>query len=508
MTEAESKVVQKSFVIRFFQVLIICGIAMKLYGLNDPWKRHDHYNFGGIVTTAYAECLKSTPLEISKGVPHSCQRGFDDKSLHFYRAHPPSILFAMWGWTSLLGSAEWAYRLFIFFFSTLNIGLVFLIARRARPDSSVFPWIAAAFQACFLGNIYFGTHLDFIGEFTVFFILATALAALDGRLNLACLLGLFAGFSAWPGYIVFGPLWLYTLMIGRGRKRVFLTAIAGFVCALLTMMWLQGTSDIVEFLRFKLLSPGYIAQRERGWSEPFRFILNFFTSQARLLSPLFAAMAFFELSFGEGKRYFIPREWRNLTPFHHAVLLAGGTGLCYALIGHEYLMVHVYLYLLMTPGMALLTAHFCERVIHVGSLKEALESQGPRSLAIMSGLILLCAAVYPYGIFQTSLVHDVINSVSFISASLAAIYFLRKTSPNPKVIYALIALSAAANASQVANYRNEPDTERSFCQQAREEYARTGKPVETTEEESDAKDLLYCVGIPVIYKSQTAKPNL
>jgi len=485
---------------RFFQILIVFGIAMKLYGLNDPWKRHDHYNFGGIITTAYAECLKSTPLEVSKGIPHFCQKGFEDKTLAFYRAHPPSILFALWVWTSVFGSAEWAYRLFIFFFSTLNIGLVFLIARRARPSSAVFPWAAAAFQACFLGNIYFGTHLDFIGEFTVFFVLATALAALGSRINLACVLGLLAGLSAWPGYIVFAPLWLYTLMIGRGRKRVFVTAVFGFACALASMMWLHQTPDIFEFLRFKLLTPSYIRKEEKGWSEPFRFVLNFFASQARLLSPLFTALALFELFSGEGRKFFRRKEWAGLTPFHHAVLLAGGTGLCYALIGHEYFMVHVYLYLLLTPGMALLAARFCERVLEEGSLKVSVESQGGRARAVMTVLLLVCAAVYPYGIFQTSLFHDVINSVAFISASLTAIYLAWKPVPSPKPFLALIALSAAANASQVANYRNEPDTERSFCQKAREEYARTGKPVETSEEKSDAKDLLYCVGVPVIYK--------
>jgi hypothetical protein len=488
--------------IRFFQVLVVCGIAMKLYGINDPWKRNDHYNFGGIVTTAYAECLKSTPLEVSKGVPHFCAKGANEKYLHFYRAHPPTVLFAMWGWTNLLGSGEWAYRLFVALFSTLNIAVMYFLARAARPGSLVFAWAAAAFQAVFLGNIYFATHLDFIGEFTVFFVLSAALAALHRRMSLACGLGLCAGFSAWPGYIVFAPLWFYSFLIGKGRKRVMLAALFGFTCALLTMMWLHQTTDIVEFLRAKLLDPGYIQKREKGWSEPLRFAHNFFTSQARLLSPLFAACALFELVWGDGREFllsiFRPRNWIRLTPFHHAVLLAGGTGLVYALIGHEYMMVHVYLYLLFTPALALLCARFFERSLMANSILGA--TLGNKKA--MAVLCIFLAAVYPYGIFQSNLVHDILNSTAFVLTSLTMIYFLRKPVVGSAPILILIALNSLANASQVANYRNERDTERSFCNKARTEYAHTGKPVVTSEEESNAKTYLYCVGIPVQYQSK------
>lgn len=480
--------------IRFFQILIICGIGMKFYGLTDPWKRHDHYNFGGVFTTAYAECLKSTPLEVSKGIPHICHRGTDD-TITYYRAHPPTILFAFWGWTSLFGAAEWSYRLFVLLFSVLNIGLVYFIARRARPESPIFPWAAAGFQSVFLGNMYFGTHLDFIGEFTVFFVLATALSALHQRLTLASILGLGAGLSAWPGYIVFGPLWLYTLLIKKGRKRVFLTAIAGLGFALASMMWLHQTTDIVDFLRLKLLRPGYIRMNEKGWSEPVRFVLNFFGSMARLLSPLFAALALFELARGEGRAFFQRRRWPSLSPFHHAILLSGGTGFIYALVGHEYFMVHVYLYLLLTPAMALLCASFCERVLESGGLAAAVADDRK----VLTVLALFLAAVYPYGIFKTNSIHDALTSSALILASLGAIYGVWRRVQGAQLLLALVALSSLGNASQVVNYRNEPDTERSFCDKARAEYARTGKPVETTEEESDAKSLIYCVGIPIKY---------
>lgn len=488
----------KKVFIRLFQFLIVFGIALKLYGVNDPWKRHDHYNYGGIFTTTYAECLKSTPLAQSKGVPHICRDGLETNLLHLYKAHPPSVLFGLWGWTNLFGSSEAAYRLFIFFFSTLNIGLLFFIARRARPESEIFPWAAAAFQACFLGNMYFGTHLDFIGEFTVFFLLATALAALHQHLTLACFFGLLSGLSSWPGYIVFGPLWLYSWSIGRGRKRVFLCAVFGFACALATMMWLHQTLDILDFLRMKLTNPGYIQKREKDWLEPLRFLKTFVTSQARLLSPLFASLAFFELFAGSAKDFLKVRglkDWQNLTPFHHAVLLSGGTGLIYALIGHEYVMVHVYLYLLFTPGLALLAARFCERAINgedFGKLNQ-FESR------LLAGLSIAFIAFYPYGIFKTKDIHDAINSLALAGSAGALLSIIAQARRRATALLSLVTIAAVANGSQVMNYRNEPDTERSFCEKARAEYRQTGKPVETEEVESDAKRYIYCVGIPIHY---------
>lgn len=506
--------------------LIIFGILMKLYGLNAPWKRHDHYNFGGIVTSAYAECLKSTPLNISKGVPHFlCWTN----APVYYRAHPPSILFALWGWTSLFGSEEWSYRLFIAFFSTLNIGLIFLIGREVRRG--VFPWMAAAFQAIFLGNMYFATHLDFIGEFTVFFVLLMALTALKRRMTLAGGLALLAGISAWPGYIAFGPLWLYALLIRRGRKRIFFMAVAGFGCALVTMMWLHQTSDIFEFLHKKLLDPGYIRAREKGWSEPFRFILNFLTSQSRLLSPLFAALAFWELAFGSGRATFSSwkSRWSNLEPFHHALLLSGGTGLFYALIGHEYFMVHVYLYLLFTPALALLCARFTERVFttngitaQAGDGKNNVEPGGGKnkvepgtanstplitkiSMRQLAALSILFTAVYPFGIFKTNAIHDALTSLALAGAALALGHFAWRGRISAVHFLVMVGATATANASQLMNYRNEPDTERSFCEKARAEFARTGQPVETHEERSNAKDLMYCKGIPIRYLDSTGK---
>lgn len=476
------------------RLLIVFGIAMKFYGLNDPWKRNDHYNFGGIRTTIYAECLKETPLAISKGIPHShCWTS----TPQYYNSHPSTVLFAMWGWTNIFGSSEAAYRSFVLLFSVLNIFLLFQIARLARPDSDVFPWLAAALQSIFLGGMYFGTHPDFIGEFTISFILFSSWLALKGFLTLAGLTTFLAGVSAWPGYIGFAPLWLYTLLVGRARKRIFAMAVCGFVFAALTMIWLkQQDTDTFAFFKMKLFYPGHVAKHEKVWYEPLLFAMNVVTSWARLLSPVLASIAAFELIRGDGRAFFT--QWRNrwsqLNSFHHAVLLAGGTGVFYSLSGHEYFRVHVYLYLFMTPGLALLIARFIERwALHQPVLMSSQERK------VMTIALLLFASFYPYGIYQSSLLHDVVNSILLIGSTLFLIWITWTTNRRLAPITGLLVVCAVSNASQTINYRNERDTERSFCEKARQEYEQTGLPIKTTEERSEAKDLLYCRGIPIEY---------
>ncbi len=271
----------------------------------------------------------------------------------------------------------------------------------------------------------------------------------------------------------------------------------GLVLVLSIMMWLHQRADIVDFLKTKLLDPGYVTKEEKGWFEPLLFLKNIVTSWARLLSPLLATLAAAELIRGEGK-FFVTdwrSRWKNLTPFHHAVLLAGGTGVIYAILGHEYFMVHVFLYQFMTPGLALLAARFIEKW-----------AQGEATIAtkkeriIITIMAVLFAALYPYGIYQSSFVHDVFNSIFFIGSTLALIWLIWRPKRSAPALLGLVALCAFANASQTINYRNEPDTERSFCEKARAEYERTGQVVHTTEKRSDAKDF-YCRGVPIEYEA-------
>jgi hypothetical protein len=477
--------------------LIVLGILAKFYDIAAPWKTNDHYNFGGVAMTIYGECLKTTPLGISKGIPHSCWMS----PIGFYRAHESTLLFGLWGWTSIFGSAEWAYRLFFLTFSTFNIFLIFQISRLTKR-SPIFPWLAAMFQATFLGGIYFATHPDFIGEVTVTFILLTAWLAMRRKMTAAALMAIAAGITSWPGYIVFAPLWLYSFLIGQGRKRVFLLGGLGVLLALATMMWLQQTSNIIDFLHLKLVDPGYVKTGTK-WSEPFHFLRNFVSSQARLLGPIFCVFAFFELIREDGRDFVTgwSVRWRNLTPFHHAVLLCGGTGFFYALLAHQYFIVHVFLYLLLTPGLALLAARFIERML-IRIQDVGMRPGFSRGDQIAINLIgILFASLYPYGIFKTNVIQDATTSVVMVLSVLAFLWLSWRGSISRNVIASLLVLGFACNASEMIGYRNEPDTERSFCRDARAEYQRTGQPIHTKEPITTAKEYVYCRGIPIVYET-------
>jgi hypothetical protein len=455
--------------------------------------------------TAYTECLKTTPLSVSHGVPNSLC--WTEKP-NYYSAHPSTLLFGLWGWTNIFGSAEWAYRLFFLTFSTLNIFLVFRIARLVRPEGD-FAWLAAALQSVFLGGLYFGTHPDFIGEVTVFFCLITAWLALKRRMTAASFAALAAGISSWPGYLTFGALWAYAWLIGKGRKRVFVFGVFAFACALATMMWLHQTLDIVAFLKMKLFNPGYVKPDNKGWLEPLHYARNIVTSLSRLLGPVLLSFGLVTLFFGEGRALFtgFRSRFRDLTAFHHALILSGGTGALYVLIGHEYVMVHVFLYLFLLPAFALLGASFVEKSI-VANSSGSNSAPGPLMALTttqkrwLTSLVVLVTALYPYGIFKTNAIHDAATSVVLAGSALAFIFYVwRPERLTANVLGTLLVAGFVGNLSQMMNYRNEADTERSFCEKARAQYLSTQKPVETNEEHSDAKELVYCKDVPVIYKA-------
>lgn len=479
-------------------VLIFAGILGRFYDITAPWKIHDHYNYGGAVTTAYAECMKKTPLSVSKGIPHlDC----DKSELTYYRNHPPTILFAYWGWTSIFGSAEWSYRSMILLFSVLNIFLIGLCARAARPESELLPYTAAASQAIFLGGLYFGTHPDFIGEFTVTFTLLSALFALRNQWTLACLIAIVAGITSWPGYIMFGALFASALVRKEQRLKVFVFGAIGFAIAILSIAWLRQTFDIASFLQAKVVKQDYVKQDQAGWLMPLFFVMNFIASMSRLLSPLLFAFGLFELVRRSGRpvlefNHAILKRKTIVDPFAHAVWLTGGTGFLYALIGHEYVMVHVFLYLLLTPAFALLLGSFIERALH----SQFESTRSDKKFFVVAAFII--AAIYPYGIFKTNAIHDAITSVILIFSAIAAMVWIWKGSLTSRRTAALFAIAFIGNFSQMTNYRNEPDTERNFCEKARAEYEATGQPVKTYESPSNTKELLYCRGIPIEYQNK------
>ncbi len=265
----------------FFLVLIVIGALMRFWGLNDAWKRNDHYNFGGVWTTAYTECWRATPFAVDRGV---VAIGCKSAEPAYYRSHPPTGPWALSHFTSWIASPqasygfpEWSYRLFTLIFSILNILGVFLIARAAKLDS-MSALIAAALQSTALGNMYFGTHLDFISEFTLSFcLLATWLALLahkSWQWGLVSLAGVIAGLTAWPGTLVFAPLTI--LAWWRSRRHTWIPLLGGAISVMIAVLWMgwlqrphsealpaslfefitSSADRVMRFLEWKLLNPG------------------------------------------------------------------------------------------------------------------------------------------------------------------------------------------------------------------------------------------------------------
>lgn len=471
-------------------ILILFGALARFYGLNFHWGTKDHVNYGGAYMTAATRCMKTTPLSVSKAIPHI---GCENSNPSYYRNHPPTILLGLWAWTDLLGDHESSYRSFTLIFSLLNILMIFLIGLAVWPHDSR-PFIAAAFWSLFLGPIYFGTHIDFITETTVFFVLASAFCALVDHFLLAGVLTLIAGLTAWPGYLMLGPLYIVAFI----RRRHFLS-LAFMTClcvaaALATMAYLNQTWDLIDFLKARLVSPQYIKTEQRDSLLPLRFVKNFLQSMARLLSPLFCLFAFYELFQGEASLFFRRRSRLPLTKYHEALILTGGTGLIYAVIGYQYVMVHIFLYLFLIPAMALMCGQYFYSVL---TSEYAVPT---KTMAFAIALPFL--ALYPYGIFKGSPILDGFNSGLFILLTL--LFLGLKKYLQPRYLLLIVAANGFTNFLQVVNYRSDDDHEYAFCEKARDEYARTHAPVKTTERYTMTKDLVYCHGIPIEYMSPEA----
>ena len=330
-------------------LILLLGLAFRSYGINQHWRTKDHYNFGGPWMQGLVFCLKHTPFSVSKGIPHfRCKAEFDlrnsparhslppelvqnldslvpatQSELIFYRNHPPLNYYGLWGITSLLGDEEWVYRTFTLIFSLLNMFLVYRIGRQIWADPKQAE-TAALFQAIFLETIYFGTHVDVLTEFTVTFILSSTLTALRGRMNLAVLLALIAGFSDWVGFLMLIPLYVYA----RITKSPTRPTVVGFILAgtsgYVTAAWLLQTPNLLPFVYERIINPPYFNDLRFGWKYvPILYTKTFISSHSRMLSPLFCLFAFYELIWGSARK--ICSLWKsNLEPYHHAVLLTGG----------------------------------------------------------------------------------------------------------------------------------------------------------------------------------------
>jgi len=468
----------------WFLLILIFGAMARSYHINDHWKKNDHYNFAGAATGIALNCMMTTPLSESRGVYLSfC----DTDEPYYYPNHPPTFLFGMWGLVKVFGHHEWVERLHTLIYSVANIILVFLIANLIWPTGLAALW-AAFFQAFFHGPIYFGTHTDPISEFTLTFMLLSTYAVLKGKWKLSVVWALISGLTAWVGFLHFAPLSIYSWVKKQGRTTMLVGLILGFLLGLSMMMYLHNRLDIFHFLYEKLTHPGYVRPTSSydKYLFPILFVWDFFQSHNRLLGPLFVALAYYELFWGQARGVFTPKKLKQST-YLQALLLTGGGGLVYALIGPEYVMVHVYLYIFMMPFFALLCAHLVKTFLE--------EKESPIRFYTFMLLAIFFAATYPYGIFKSNVVHDAINSGLFVVSALLFAFTHKKSK---SLAITAILLTALTNVSQMMNIRNESDTEFEACEQAKKIIEETGKPLEM--QYSLTKDFLYCRGLNIIWK--------
>jgi hypothetical protein len=489
--------------IRYSYLVIFLGTLCRAYGLFDHWKTHDHYNYGGVMIQVWVRCLKEVPFDISWGrLIYACDPG----KLDIYKNHAPFFMWPLWGISYFLGEGEWVMRSYYLFFSAMNIWLTFTLARRGWPQKPYLWVLSSFFQSFFLSGLYLGTHPENISEITLTFMLISAHLALSKRIVSSALMAIFSGLTSWVGYFQFAPLLLYSWVKKRDFSKLLWCTVLGVIVCYFQMVYLRGTFAIWDFVGYKLANPEYV--RPQGATDilllPFRFLKSFLTSQGRMLNPLFAAWAFYEISVGTGRDFWKYKREKlaELSDSQWAIILSGFGGLAYLIPGFRYAMVHFFNYVFLMPMYAMLCALFVNRLLTAPSLDQAVTHK-----KLLAFLILIFTIVYPYGIYKSNPIHDAINSVVLICLALWFLYAIFRNELRFTWIMAFLAVGALANFSQVINYRNEPDTEFTFCEKARAEYEQTNLLVQTTEKKTMAKELLYCRGIPIEYLTNPETPQ-
>lgn len=478
---------------KFCLILIVAGVGLRFYDLTAPWKRKEHYNYGGVHTHQMVKCLREVPLSVSKGIPmYDCPL---DKAkygaINFYPNHPPTLLFGIDYFAKLFGVLdEWVLRLFGGIFSIANILLVGLLARSYRPGNTLFAWAAMMFQSIFFFGLYYGTHLDFISEFALTPVLLSQIFLMRGRPNLAGFTGVLAGLFAWSGFMNFAGLFAYAWIKKRSRIVVVVWGVVGAVSGLAYMMWLRQTGDVFAFLTQKIVHQGYLNHAEQVWYYPVLWLARFFQYQARNFAPAFFIFAVVEFV----------NQWRAMQVNRDRIaiwLLLTSGGLIYLLLGRNLFYVHGFLYIYLVPTVALFCADFFFRVTKAGGtvlIKARLQDK------VLIGVVgLLVIGLYPYGILKTNVIQDGINSAALALGGLWLLLQVLRQQIKKEHLLALTALTGLANASQMIGARNEPPRDYEFCKSARQDFARTGQPIKVPNDLSETYTLnFYCRGVPLV----------
>lgn len=467
--------------------LILFGALSRFYDLDAPWKRKGHYNYGGLHTANYLHCLKQTPLAISHAIPHyKCDK---TGPADFYPNHPPTMLFALWGWSSVFGESEASLRSFVGLFSVLNIVLVFLLAQ-AMGFTEIGALSAAAVQAVFPGTLFFGTHNDFVCEFAMFFSIAAGLLALRNRIHWACVVTIFAGVAAWPGYFGFAGLLASQWLLRKRITPVILWGALGAGVGLAMMMWLRQSTDVLGFLQSKMVHQGYVESSQLDIFYPLRWLYQAWQYHSVLLSPLFLMWLVLALCWLHGQTDRVLRLGQ--------ILAISGGGILNAIVGHQFVYIHEFNYLYILPSYALLIGLWLNSEF-AKSAQADLEpnKQGlvmPK--AVFGFFVLFLVSTYPYGRLQSNQIHDIFNSVLMASLCIAFAIQIRKSAVPPRNWIIFLLLAAFVNVSQLVNWRNEPSLDADFCKKASQEYKRTHSVVATSLELDPALKF-YCKGVPL-----------
>lgn len=510
-------------------IVVVLGGLLRSYGITQPWAQKDHYNFGGPWFSRFIFCMDNSDWTKTRGrIFFGCAAENDPKrspivnlldkdskeklnainvpiaselpdSQHtYYLNHPPLYPWLLYGFYKVFGEFEWVFKSVTLIFSTLNILLVGLLAKLIF-ESEALALAAALLQACFLGTIYFGTHVDYPSEINATFFLLSIFAAIKNRWTLAVILGLVGGAFDWVGFFILPGLWILSIFKKQGLKSTTAGILIAPIMTLGIAAFLKGPKELIQFFVDRLTNSIHhdliARENKQTFLIPIKYVTGTISSYTRLLGPIFLAAGLFAMAriFNMLKNTH-PQErikdFKNNTQLQVIFLLMVPTILI-ATIGAPYLMIHSFWLIPTLPMWAFLV---------VGLFKENQTLFFPRSEKEKSRfriLIIFALVTYPYGILKTYFYFDLFASLLILTSAILVIYYLRQ--PSKKVFVMTMFVGCLGNFCEVVNYRFEPPLDREFCLDGLKKYLNDGEKIDLGPTPTKAK-LYYCRGIPQVKK--------
>jgi hypothetical protein len=513
-------------------LIALIGLLLRSYGLFAPWGVKDHYNFGGPFFSRFVFCLSHSDWSETRGRIHTGCAAERDIALSplideltedrrskllahqnsfravtgeahpsYYLKHPPFYPWLLYYTTHYLGNSEWVFRAVTLIFSVLNIFLVGLLGRRVF-QSNIAGLFCATLQAGFLGAIYFGTHVDYMNEINATFILLGVFFALSARWTLAVGAAVVGGLIDWPGLLILPPLFLLSVIRKDGRVITFLGNVAVPIIVFAVAAFLMGTEQVVTFFVERVFASNHHAEVTSSTSGGAAFLVTYFKIlikvHSRLLGPiLFAAGLWVGVKYiGAIKKTGISASLGLLADRQdlQVIFLLGSTTAIIAILGAPYVMIHPFWFV---PTLSLWAFVIASGFRPFSASKTGQEPifEFPTIDArwpIMV-LIVLTAALYPFGIFKSAVWIDLLASLLIISSVfLSMVGVSRCLKP---ITMVSLAFAIGGNFMQVVNYRTEEPVDKAFCLMALNRYIDQGEGVDLGKNPILARKY-YCLGIP------------